>query len=120
VAELLVLRPRERDVEHAQADQRGLVGEDLEIDAEERRVELEPVPQPRDGSMALARIRRIRVGQGSFADGAAADRFIDDLEALHADPTRVDLRDALGVGDALLDEDVRTCEVRNWLASLVD
>jgi GMP synthase (glutamine-hydrolysing) len=69
---------------------------------------------------SLCRIRRDElVAQGSFADGAAADRFIDDLEALHADPTRVDLRDALGVGDALLDEDVRTCEVRNWLASLV-
>jgi GMP synthase (glutamine-hydrolysing) len=68
---------------------------------------------------SLCRIRRRElVAQGRFADDAAAGRFIDALEALHADPTREDLRDATGVSESLLDEDVRTREVRNWLGSL--
>jgi len=69
---------------------------------------------------SLCRIRRDElVAQGIFDDAAAADRYIDDLEALHAEPGRADLREALGVDETLLDEDVRTREVRNWLASLV-
>ena len=55
------------------------------------------------------------VEQGTFADLAEAERMIQDFEALHADPTRDDLAKSLGVGETLLDEDVRTLEVRNWL-----
>ncbi len=68
---------------------------------------------------SLCRLRREElVAQGSFPDAATADAWIADLEALHADPTRAELAAKLGVGPDLLDEDRRTAEVRNWLASL--
>ena len=68
---------------------------------------------------ALCRIRkRELVGQGTFADDAAADRYIAQLEALHADPTRADLAVELEIDADLLDPEQRTLEVRNWLASL--
>ena len=68
---------------------------------------------------ALCRLRkRELVGQGTFADDAAADVYIAQLEALHADPARADLAAALGIGAELLDPGSRTLEVRNWLVSL--
>ncbi len=68
---------------------------------------------------ALCRIRkRELVGQGSFADDAAADAYVADLEALHADPARADLAAKLEIDADLLDAAQRTIEVRNWLASL--
>lgn len=68
---------------------------------------------------SLARLRRDElIAQGTFADGDEADRFVDDLEALHLDPTRRDLAARLGLDESVLDEDVRTVEVRNWLARL--
>jgi GMP synthase (glutamine-hydrolysing) len=68
---------------------------------------------------ALCRIRKAElVGQGTFADDAAADAYVAQLEALHADPTRADVAASLGVAPELLDPAQRTVEVRNWLASL--
>lgn len=68
---------------------------------------------------SLCRLRKAElVGQGTFADGAAADAYVEALEALHADPSRADLAAALGIGPDLLDFALRTVEVRNWLASL--
>jgi len=68
---------------------------------------------------SLCRLRADElVAQGSFGDRAAADRAVEQMEALHADPSREDLAAALDVGPAVLDEDLRTREVRNWLASL--
>ena len=68
---------------------------------------------------ALCRLRRRElVAQGTFPDDVAAERFIERLEALHADPTRAEVAEALGIGAALLDAEQRTLEVRNWLASL--
>ena len=68
---------------------------------------------------ALCRLRkRELVGQGSFADDAAAELYIAQLEALHADPARADLAAALGIGADLLDPERRSLEVRNWLVSL--
>lgn len=65
---------------------------------------------------ALARLRRDElVDQGTFEDGPAADRFVARLEALARDPAARGAARALGVGDDLLDEAVRTREVRNWL-----
>jgi len=58
------------------------------------------------------------VRQGTFADAAAARHYIEQLEALHADPTRADLRAALQVEPALLDEEQRTREVANWIAAV--
>jgi GMP synthase (glutamine-hydrolysing) len=59
------------------------------------------------------------VAQGSFPDRAAAARFSDALEALHADPGRADLIRELDLDASVLDPDLRTLEVRNWLAHAV-
>ena len=68
---------------------------------------------------SLCRLRADElVAQGSFTSRAAADRYADDLETLHRDPSRSDLAGALGLGRDLLDADVRTREVRNWLEAL--
>jgi GMP synthase (glutamine-hydrolysing) len=68
---------------------------------------------------SLCRLRRAElIAQGSLADDAAADAYIADLEALHADPARTDLAASLGITPALLDPQQRTIEVRNWLRSL--
>jgi GMP synthase (glutamine-hydrolysing) len=59
------------------------------------------------------------IRQGFFADAAAADAYLHELNALDAEPSRRDLAYRLGVGRSVLDPQVRTCEVRNWLEHLV-
>jgi GMP synthase (glutamine-hydrolysing) len=70
----------------------------------------------------VASLCRLRAGElvreGRFASLADAERYADDLEALHAEPERDDLRRALDLDASVLDPEVRTREVRNWLASL--
>ena len=64
---------------------------------------------------SLCRLRKQElVAQGTFSKDEEADRYIESLEALHADPSRDDLATALDVGESLLDEEIRTLEVRNW------
>ena len=58
------------------------------------------------------------VAQGRFASRADADAWIERAEALHASPHDAGLARELGVGPELLDADLRTREVANWLASL--
>lgn len=58
------------------------------------------------------------IEQGFFADGARVAEFLAELEALHADPARTDLRYRLAAGADVLDAERRTVEVRNWLARL--
>jgi GMP synthase (glutamine-hydrolysing) len=68
---------------------------------------------------SLCRLRTDElVAQGTFADAAAARRYIEQLEALHASPEDEGLAASLGIGPDLLDPTVRTLEVANWLASL--
>jgi GMP synthase (glutamine-hydrolysing) len=68
---------------------------------------------------SLCRLRADElVAQGSFENSAAAERHAAQLEALHRDPSRSDLAEALEVGDDLLDEEQRTREVANWLRTL--
>lgn len=65
---------------------------------------------------ALCRLRRHElVAQGTFADAGEADAWLARIEALHRDPARRDLREALAVPDELLDPHERTRELRNWL-----
>ncbi len=59
------------------------------------------------------------VDRGFFTDLDAAQAFVDDLEALHEDPTRRDLRWRFGIDDDILSEDIRHTEVRNWIEQLV-
>ena len=65
---------------------------------------------------SLCRLRQDELlTQGTFASSEEAERYTEDLEALHADPTRRDIASARGIGETLLDPDVRTLEVRNWV-----
>ncbi len=69
---------------------------------------------------SLCRLRKQElIRQRTFQNGAEADRYVEELEALHADPTRADLAESLDVGETLLDPEVRTVEVRNWLEQRV-
>lgn len=60
------------------------------------------------------------VAQGSFCDQAAADRWIGDLEALHADSGRRDLAWCYGIDSDVMDPRIRLKELANWLASEVE
>jgi len=65
---------------------------------------------------ALCRLRRAElVAQGTFRDDAEAGAYIDNLEALHGDPSRRELAQELGIGAPVLDFSERTREVRNWI-----
>ena len=52
---------------------------------------------------------------GFFTDEAAGLAHIDQLEALHADPTREDIATALGLKADVMDDSLRTIEVQNWI-----
>jgi len=71
----------------------------------------------------LARLTFCRIPKlikhGFFLDEASARRYIDDLENLHTDPSRRDIAWRLGIDADVMNEDVRHCEVRNWVQRLV-
>ena len=52
---------------------------------------------------------------GFFKDIAQADAYVDQLEALHADPSRSDLAWALGIDADVMRPEIRQCEVVNWI-----
>jgi len=56
---------------------------------------------------------------GFFRDTDAAQSFVDQLEALHQDPSRKDLAWLLGIDEDVINEDIRLAEVRNWIQQLV-
>jgi GMP synthase (glutamine-hydrolysing) len=69
---------------------------------------------------SLCRLRKNElVAQGTFASEDAALHYIALLETLHADPCDADAAAALGASAGVLDPDVRTREVRNWLDARV-
>ena len=68
--------------------------------------------------LAFCRIPKL-IKHGFFRDEAAALSYIDDLEALHQDPSRKDIAWRLGIDADVMNEDVRLCEVRNWVNRLV-
>uniref|UniRef100_K3WB80 Glutamine amidotransferase domain-containing protein n=1 Tax=Globisporangium ultimum (strain ATCC 200006 / CBS 805.95 / DAOM BR144) TaxID=431595 RepID=K3WB80_GLOUD len=63
--------------------------------------------------------RQVSINLGFFRDMAGADAFIEDLETLHADRSRRDIAWRYGIDDDVLDDDIRTCEVRNFIKHLV-
>ena len=71
----------------------------------------------------LARLVHCRtqklIGYSFFVDEADAAAYIEKLEALHEDPTRKDLAWQLGIDSDVMNSDVRTIEVRNWIEQLV-
>ncbi len=67
--------------------------------------------------LIVAREARL-VKQGLFLDHDDMMVYVERLEALHADPSRTDLRWQLGIGDDVLDPKIRQCEFINWLDTL--
>lgn len=59
------------------------------------------------------------VEEGRFADHTAAHAFVADLEALHADPARIDIAWRLGIDRDVMDPDLRTLEVKNWIENVL-
>ena len=59
------------------------------------------------------------LSQGYFVDEDDLERYCNELDALHQDPSRLDLRWRLGIDDDILDADLRCREIRNWVDSLV-
>lgn len=56
---------------------------------------------------------------GFFANETEGLNRIEQLESLHTDPTRDDIAAALNLKPDVLDESLRTVEVRNWINYLV-
>ena len=71
----------------------------------------------------LARLIHCRtqklIGLSFFADEVDATTYFAKLEALHLEPTRKDLAWQLGIDSDVMNADVRTLEVRNWIEQLV-
>ncbi len=59
------------------------------------------------------------VETGYFSDHTAANKFIADLETLHADPSRKDIAWQLGIDQDVMDADIRTLEVKNWIETIL-
>jgi GMP synthase (glutamine-hydrolysing) len=71
----------------------------------------------------LARLTYCRIEKlirlGFFSNPAEVNIYVDQLEDLHADPTRKDIAWQLGIDGDVMDTGVRQTEVRNWLNHLV-
>ncbi|KAG1688037.1 hypothetical protein DVH05_004447 [Phytophthora capsici] len=63
--------------------------------------------------------REMNTSLGFFTDVEKSDDFVDLLEELAADPTREDLAWQIGYDKDVLDENLRTCEVKNFVKHLV-
>lgn len=59
------------------------------------------------------------IREGFFADRAAVEAKVARIEALARDPGRLDLRWDLALGDDILDDRLRQCELRNWVEKVV-
>ena len=59
------------------------------------------------------------IKEGFFADRAALDTKVQRMETLASDPSRKDLRWDVAIGDDILDDWIRQCELRNWVRKVV-
>lgn len=59
------------------------------------------------------------ISDGHFANQAALNTYVDELEALQADHTRIDLAWKFGIDQDVLDPAIRQLEFRNWLDAVV-
>ncbi|HEX4840904.1 MAG TPA: type 1 glutamine amidotransferase [bacterium] len=59
------------------------------------------------------------IKEGFFADRAALEAKVQRMETLASDPSRKDLRWDVAVGDDILDDRIRQCELRNWVRKMV-
>ena len=70
------------------------------------------------GRLIAARAEAL-VREGHFPDEEAVGAYAADMIALHDDPTNEALRDALDIGDDIIDPQIRELELRNWLRFIV-
>ncbi len=66
------------------------------------------------GRLVAARAQAL-VHEGFFPDEPAVARYAETMKELAAHPDSVALRAELGVGDDLIDPQIRQVELRNWL-----
>ena len=66
-------------------------------------------------SVILRRYKPTLMSEGFFRDPAVADRWLDDLDALVADPRRTDLSWRYGIGPDILDAGLRLKEIENFV-----
>lgn len=59
------------------------------------------------------------ISGGHFANQAALNIYVDELETLQADHTRIDLAWKFGIDQDVLDPAIRQLEFRNWLDAVV-
>ena len=55
------------------------------------------------------------VREGHFPNEEAVAAYANDMIALHNDPLNESLRNAMGIGDDIIDPQIRELELRNWL-----
>jgi GMP synthase (glutamine-hydrolysing) len=68
--------------------------------------------------LTVARQEKL-LGLGFYRSAEALHHHVDSMEALHAEPHRLDLRWLLVIGDDVLDPKTRTLELSNWLQHVV-
>ncbi len=66
------------------------------------------------GRLISARAEAL-VKEGHFPSLQAVATYAADLQALHANPQSVELREKLNIGDDIIDPQIREIELRNWL-----
>jgi len=66
------------------------------------------------GRLIAARAEAL-VKEGHFPDKEAVAKYAADMKALYANPDSTELRERLGVGNDIIDPQIRQLELRNWL-----
>ena len=66
------------------------------------------------GRLIAARATAL-VNEGLFPDEAAVATYAAKMIELSENPDSTKLRDELGVGDDIIDPEIREVELRNWL-----
>ena len=72
-----------------------------------------------DMAAIMRRYGRRLLNEGFFADEAARDAYVADLDALDREPGNKPLAWRHGVDQTVLDRSVRTAEIANWITHLV-
>jgi GMP synthase (glutamine-hydrolysing) len=79
-------------------------------------VQYHPEYRLHDVAAMIRRYGQTLVTEGFFADLVDLDRYAADLSALDLDPRRRDIAWRLGLGDDLINDDVRLTELSNWIS----
>jgi GMP synthase (glutamine-hydrolysing) len=78
-------------------------------------------PEYAIGDMARLIVARADhlIREGFFTDRVSLDMKVQRMETLASHPSRKDLRWDLAIGDDILDDRIRQCELRNWVLKVV-